>query len=69
MIIGGEGAFVIGGLAAIAAGLPLAAHGSGFGGADRHGGSRHGGRRLLDRDGRRAAPLARRQRDDLDVCC
>ena len=68
MIIGGEGAFVVGGLAAIAAGLPLAGFGVAGGRADRHGGCRHGRRRSVDRDGGRAAPLARRQRDDLNAC-
>ncbi len=65
IIIGGEGAFVLGGLACAALPYAVPLPGNVIGTAlalPR----RHGGRRRLDRPRRRAAPVPRRQRDDLE---
>ena len=64
VVIGGEGAIVLGGVAAAATAVAVAGAPS-FVGIVLMAHCRHGRRRHLDRRGRRAAPLPRCQRDDL----
>ena len=65
IMIGGEGALVLGGFAAAALAIPMIGHVPPHADADRHGDLRHGRRRLLGRHRRLLALRARRQRDDL----